>query len=248
MKKTLAKYSISTIGLLLVALGIALSIISNLGTAPLSCPSYILSLKWSPTVGEFTVIVNTVLLLIQILILGKGFKAKYLMQIPASVLFGYMIDLWMIVLGFIHPVTLVSRLSFVGLGCLVTATGVSLEVASQAWMLSAEMTVYALTKVNTKPFGTLKIIMDCLFVILSSGISFLLFKNPFGGFEYNGLSNALLARDPGVLIGMGTLILAFLPGFLMRWTDPPVHRILSRLRSEESDTKWDRRTKTQNSL
>lgn len=237
------KYIVSTIGLLLVALGVALSIISNLGTAALSCPAYILSLHWKPTVGEFTIMVNSSLILFQILLLRKRYKAKYLMQIPASFVFGYMIDLWMWILGAVAPTTYVARIALVVGGCAVTALGTSLEVAAQAWMLSCEMTVYCLTKVSVKPFGVLKIFMDCSFVAIAALLSFIFFRNPFGAGEFTSLPDVLLARTPGVMIGLGTLISAFLIGFFMRWTDPPVDKMMAGLRLTEAETKWERTMK-----
>ena len=38
-KEILLRYGVASVGLVFVALGVALSIISNLGTAPLSCPA-----------------------------------------------------------------------------------------------------------------------------------------------------------------------------------------------------------------
>ena len=61
------RYSVATVGLIFVALGVALSIISNLGTAPLSCPAYVLNLRWPAlSVGTFTLLVNTSLIIIQL--------------------------------------------------------------------------------------------------------------------------------------------------------------------------------------
>lgn len=238
MRDIIYKYSISTAGLLLVALGIALSIISNLGTSALSCPAYVLSLKWNLSVGVFTIIVNTSLILIQLLVLRKQFKAKYLMQIPASLVFGYMIDFWLWALTALEPSTLAVRFALIIAGCAITAVGVSLEIAAQAWMLSAEMTVYAFTKVCTMPFGTIKIIMDCLFVVLAACISFVLFSNPFGACEYTTLADILLARNPGIVIGAGTVVCAILPGFLMKWTDPATDRWMAGLTRWAEDRKW----------
>lgn len=221
-----------------MALGIALSIISNLGTSPLSCPAYILSLKWRPTVGEFTIIVNTSLILVQLLALRKLFKVKYLMQIPASFVFGYMIDFWMWALSALSPVTLFSRFALIFAGCVITAFGVSLEILAQAWMLSAEMTVYAFTKVTPYKFGNLKVAMDCLFVAIAAVLSWVLFKNPFGAGELVSFKDILLARASGVVIGVGTLVCAVLPGFFMRWSDPVADRIATRLMRFDTTRKW----------
>ena len=148
VKDILVRYGIATVGLVFVALGVALSIISNLGTAPLSCPAYVLNLKWPVlSVGTFTLLVNMTYLIIQYALLRKDFKAKYLMQIPASAIFGYLIDGCLWALGWLHPETFAFRVFLTVLAALVTAFGVSIEVAANAWMLSAEMTVGAISQV-----------------------------------------------------------------------------------------------------
>ena len=237
--KLLMRYIVATFGLLLVALGISLSVVSNLGTSALSCPPYVLSLKFGLTLGEFTVIVNTCLILIQLAVLRGRFKVKYLLQILASVVFGYMIDMWNLVVAFIVPSSLLVRFLYILSGCVITAFGVSIEVAAEAWMLSAEMTVYAFTKVIDKPFGTLKIWMDCIWVVLAAILSFVFFGNPLGQGEFTSLWDCLLARTPGMVIGLGTIILAILPGYLMKFTDPFVGDTLRRRFSAATGSgKW----------
>ena len=44
-----------------------------------------------------------------VLLLGKNFKAEHLLQIPVSMAFGYFIDMSMILLGFVHPVSYISK-------------------------------------------------------------------------------------------------------------------------------------------
>ena len=240
MKRIASRYLASTIGLLFVALGIALTIISNLGTSPLSCPPYILSLWARPSVGEFTVMVNTALILVQLAVLRRQFKLKYLMQIPASFVFGYMIDFWLWALASVSPAMLFARFALVIVSCIITAFGISLEVGAQGWMLSAELTVYAFTKVSTKRFGTIKVWMDSLYVVIAAVISYLIFRNPFGYGEFTTIPDVLLSRVPGVVIGIGTIISAIIPGWLMHLTDPWMDSLLTNLRKRDEDRKWRR--------
>ena len=227
LQDILLRYGIATVGLVFVALGVALSIISNLGTAPLSCPAYVLNLKWPAlSVGTFTLLVNTTYLLLQWVLLRRDFKAEYLMQVVASALFGYLIDGCMWALGWLQPGTFAARLGLTVLAGAVTALGVSIEVAANAWMLSAEMTVGAISQVFKKDFSRVKIVMDSLIVVVSAALAWLFFANPFGYGAYTGLGDVLLARTPGVVIGLGTLLLAVLPGLMMRLTDPLVARLL----------------------
>ena len=58
-KSILVRYGISTLGLVVVALGVGLSIKSNLGIAPLSCIPTVLNLKFTAvSIGTFTWIFN----------------------------------------------------------------------------------------------------------------------------------------------------------------------------------------------
>ena len=225
-KDILRRYTVASVGLVFVALGVALSIISNLGTAPLSCPSYVLNLRWPAlSVGTFTLLVNTSMILIQLLLLRRNFKAKYLMQIVASALFGYLIDGCLWALAWLCPEGFFARLGLTLLAALVTAFGVSIEVAADAWMLSAEMTVAAFCQVFRKAFSPVKVVMDSLMVVIAALLCLLFFHDLFGAGTFTSLGDVLLARTPDVVIGLGTLLLAVLPGAMMRLTDPVVARL-----------------------
>lgn len=229
-KGVIIRYSVASVGLLLVALGVALSVISNLGTSPLSCPSYVVSGTWGLTVGNWTIIINMVYLFLQLAIFRRNFKAKYLMQILATLIFGYMIDLclwcfaWLPSLAVMH--TFAGRLMLNILACAVTALGVSIEVVARAWMLSAEMTVYAISRTFLLPFDKVKIAMDCSLVVISMLVAWIMFDNPFGFGEFRSVADILLGRTEGVVIGTGTVLMAFLAGGLMRWTDPIADKII----------------------
>lgn len=228
----LRRYSVATVGLVFVALGVALSIISNLGTAPLSCPSYVLNLRWPVlSVGTFTLLINTSLILIQLLLLRRNFKAQYWMQIPASALFGYLIDGCLWALAWLHPATFAARLGLTVVAGLVTAFGVSIEVAANAWMLSAEMTVLSFSQTFNWKFHTVKVVMDSLMVVIAAVLCLWFFGDLFGAGEFTGWADLLLARTEGVVIGLGTVLLAVLPGWMMRLTDPLVARIHRRAKA-----------------
>lgn len=231
VKDIFLRYGFATVGLFLVSLGVALSIISNLGTAPLSCAAYVLNLKiTSISVGTFNVLINMLYILIQLVLLRRDFKVEYLMQVIATVLFGFFIDASMWMLSSLAPSAFLSKLLLTILAGVVTAFGVSMEVAAKAWMLSAEMTVSAYSTVFHKDFGKVKISMDSLLVVVAAVLAVAFFGNPVGSGHFTGITDWLLARTEGIVIGLGTLILAFLPGYLMRFTDPLVRKVFSRWR------------------
>ena len=218
MKSLLKRYAISTLGLIIVALGVGLSIKSNLGIAPPSCPPTILSLKWSAlSVGTFTWITHIVYILTQWLLLGKRFELRYLMQIPAAFVFGYMCDASIWLFNAIEaPATNYLVQILLSLAAVVlTAIGIKLEVVGDGWILAGDKLVAVLSEVTRSPFSRVKVIFDIVLVAITAAFSLVV----FGLLDGNGHT---------VVIREGTLILAILTGICMRFTDPLIDRIFSK--------------------
>ena len=87
--KNIRKVIIYIIGLFIMAIGIGLSVKSNLGVSPVSTIPYTITLTLGIEMGRATVLFYIVLVLIQILILRKNFKIINLAQIVVAVGFGY---------------------------------------------------------------------------------------------------------------------------------------------------------------
>ena len=153
------------------------------------------------------------------------------MQIVASALFGYLIDGCLWALSWLHPEGFAVRVGLTLLAALVTAFGVSIEVAANAWMLSAEMTVLSFSQTFNWKFHTVKVVMDSLMVVIAAVLCLWFFGDLFGAGEFTGWADLLLARTEGVVIGLGTVLLAVLPGWMMRLTDPLVARIHRRAKA-----------------
>lgn len=210
------RYGISTLGLIVVALGVAISIKSNLGIAPPSCPPTIFNLQWTAiSIGTFTWMMHLVFIALQWAILGRKFKLEYLMQIPAAFVFGYMCDgaIWLFdAIG--SPATAYWAQVLLSLAAVVlTAIGIKLEVIGNGWILAGDMTVAVLANTVRKPFGTVKVIFDILLVAITAIFSWIC----FGLLTGNGAT---------VVIREGTLILAILTGLCMRLTDPFIDKWL----------------------
>ena len=99
----LKRYIVFLIGLFINSLGVSLITKANLGTSPISSIPYVLSLNFPFTLGQFTIAFSLLLILIQLIILRRNFKTEHLLQIPISILFGYFIDLTMVMLFFVNP-------------------------------------------------------------------------------------------------------------------------------------------------
>lgn len=215
LKNTAIRYGISTLGLVIIALGVAISIKSNLGIAPPSCPPTILNLKWTGiSVGTFTWMMHLVFIAIQALVLRKDFKLRYLMQIPAAFVFGYMCDaaIWLFDAIEAPATNYAVQLALSLLGVILAAVGIQIEVIGKGWILAGDQTVVVFADVLRKPFGTMKVIFDVIMVAFTAAFSWF----AFGLLTGNGST---------VIIREGTLILAFLTGICMRLTDPFIEKV-----------------------
>ena len=123
----LKRYLLFLIGLFINALGVSLVTKASLGTSPISSIPYVLSLKFPPTLGNFTIIFSILLILLQILILRKNFKIENILQIPVSIAFGYFIDLTMYLFFWVNPGNYAMKLAALLAGCIVLGCGVYLE-------------------------------------------------------------------------------------------------------------------------
>ena len=216
-KSVAVRYGISTLGLVVIALGVGLSIKSNLGIAPLSCPPTVLNLAWPQwSMGVYTWIFNLSFILLQLAILRKEFKWSMLMQIPAIILFGFLCDgaIWLFD-AFDAPATNYGiQLLLCLISVVLTAVGIRLEVVGKGWIMSIDYTLAILTDKTNMKYSTWKVIMDVTLVVLSAIFCWIM----FGRFTGNEVTNAI--RE-------GTLILAILTGVCMRFTDPWLEKLFA---------------------
>lgn len=81
------RYVMLCVGLLIVAFGVAFSILADLGTSPISCPPYVASMLCPLTVGEATIVMHCIFILIQMALLRKDYDWVQLMQLPVAFVF-----------------------------------------------------------------------------------------------------------------------------------------------------------------
>ncbi len=212
----LIRYCCATVGLAIVALAVALSIKSDIGTSPISCPPYVLNLYGGLSVGAYTALMHLMFIILQAILLRKKFRLEALMQIPAAFVFGVLTDLFIWATSWICVTSYAGRLGLMALSVIFMALGISIEVRSKAWMIAGEMTVAALAEVTGAKFRNVKIIFDSSLVLISAVLSLIFFRNPLGSADYN-------------VIREGTVFFAVFTGLLMRLTDPLADRLLRRI-------------------
>lgn len=191
------RYLIFLVGLFVNSLGVSLITKANLGTSPISSIPYVLSLNFPFTLGNFTIFFSIFLIVLQLIILRKNFKLEHILQIPVSIIFGYFIDLTMILFSWVNPETYIMKIVYLLIGCLILGVGVYMEVLADVVMLPGESFVRAIVLTWKTNFGTTKICFDVSMSVIAAVLSFV-----FAG------------RLAGV--GEGTVIAALLVGFIAR--------------------------------
>ena len=159
-------------GLMIMAFGVAFSIKGALGTSPISSVPYVTAKISGLSVGTTTIIMNFVFVLIQIAILRSQYDWLQLLQFPAAIVFGTMIDVAGYVLQAIAFSNYVQQWLLCIAGIFLIALGISLEVTANLVTTAGEGIVLAICRVVPVKFSNMKIIFDVTLVCISIVLSF----------------------------------------------------------------------------
>ena len=198
--ETLKRYLIFLVGLFVNSLGVSLITKANLGTSPISSIPYVLSLNFPFTLGNFTIFFSIFLIVLQLIILRKNFKLEHILQIPVSIIFGYFIDLTMILFSWVNPEAYIMKIVYLLMGCLILGVGVYMEVLADVVMLPGESFVRAIVLTWKTNFGTTKICFDVSMSVIAAVLSFV-FAGRLAGVREGTVIAALLVGFIARLIG-----------------------------------------------
>ncbi len=187
------------IGLLIMTLGVAISVKSNLGVSPVSSIPYTITCVVGLEMGKATILFHAVLVLLQILLLRRAFQAKNLLQIFAGILFGYFTTFCnSLMVFFPDPTNLIVRLAMMLFSTGLIAFGLFWYVPADIIPLAGEGAMLAISKTIKKPFPTVKIAFDVTMVVIS-------------------LVTCLICLHSLGSVGIGTIAAAILVGMELRW-------------------------------
>lgn len=208
------RYCTFLLGIFVMSIGIALSVYALIGTTPISAIPLVVSYATPLSLGFYTVAINVVLFVVQILLLRRRFEPIQILQIPAAFVFGAACDLSVWLLRGLDGVAegnyLVQVLLSVA-GSVVLGIGVWLQVTPRVLTLAGDGTAVALARVLKRPFSTMKILFDSTLVLIAVILSLIFFH------ELQGVRE-------------GTILAAWLVGYVVRLLHRyvPWPRILSR--------------------
>lgn len=189
--KSAKRWIFLTIGLFILAFGVAFSIKGDLGTSPISSLPYVAGEISGLTVGTTTILLHCTLILLQILILRKQYDWIQLLQLPVAFIFGFMTDFSVWVLDGLTPTDYGQKWLLCGIGIVLVAIGVSFEVVAEVVTLAGEGFVLAVCKASRIKFGTMKIIFDVVLVAIACILS-LIFLHGIYGVREGTVAAALL--------------------------------------------------------
>ena len=191
--------------LFIMTLGVVLCVRSGLGSSVISSAPLAFTLAGAEgmapalSLGDYTNILNALLVAGQIAVLRRRFEPVQLLQLAIGFVFGFLIDINMALTRSIACDTLLSQiLAQVG-GCTVLGVGVALEVRCGSVTMPGEGLPVAISRVSGMPFAKAKICVDIALVALAITICLAF----FGEWLWN-------------VVGFGTLFAMIYVGLVVR--------------------------------
>lgn len=199
------------------AFGITLITKAYLGTSPISSLPFVLSLGLPPSFGTLTFIFNMIFFVGQIIILKKNFAKIQFLQIPVTIVFSLLIDLFMSFFVYFKPSNYLYSVLLLILGCGVMAFGITLTITADLIMTPGNAFVNALAGQLHKNYGTVEIYFDTTLTVLAVIASFILFG------KFRGVRE-------------GTVISAFLIGSFINLYHKLLGSLLDKVKVTAKDT------------
>ncbi|MCX4282118.1 DUF6198 family protein [Alistipes muris] len=195
------------LSLFVMTIGVAVCLRSMLGSSVISVLPYVFAsagghaLVPALTIGQYTYIMNFVLVLGQILVLRRRFEWVQLFQLVIGFLFGMLIDVNMRLTSWLMPVGLWQQALAQAVGCTLLGIGIALEVRCGSVTMPGEGFPVAVSRTTGIDFPKVKIAVDILLVGLGIAACYLF----FGAWQWH-------------IVGIGTLFAMFYVGIVVRLT------------------------------
>lgn len=196
---TVKRILLFILGLFIMAFGVSFSIVSTLGTTPISSIAYALVLITNIDIGITTFVFNAALIFLQFLILRSGFHKKRLLQLINCIVFSYFNTLALAVVSQIpFDGSVLMMAVFLIVSIFLIAFGIFVYMPANIAPLPGEGCVEAIAIVTGWRFSTVKILFDASMVLTAIIMCWMWYASPFGA------------------VNIGTIISAFMVGFTLR--------------------------------
>ena len=191
------------LGIIALAIGVALMERADFGLSMVVAPAYLLHLKISQFLPFFTFGVaeytlQAVLIIVLMAIMRK-FRISYLFSFITAVWYGYTLDLFMYLVGLIPDGGIALRIAFFVLGILICSFGVSMVFHTYIPPEAYELFVKEISRKFSFNITKVKWIYDITSCLVAVALSFLF----FGLWHFEGVkwATVLCALVNGFIIG-----------------------------------------------
>ncbi len=165
------RLSLYFLGLLVMALGVVLIKKAELGMSPISAiPAAVARLAPRFTLGNTTIAFHVLCMLLQFAVLRR-FTLKTALLLPLAVVFGYIIDLYMLIPFGAMDLWLRCLVCFGGIVC--TALGIVIISGCDLMLPAPDSFLRALSARIGKPLGAVKTAGDVTWVAITAAIELL---------------------------------------------------------------------------
>lgn len=195
------------VSLFIMTLGVAVCVRSMLGSSVISTLPYVFETAGKRqlgvpalTIGQYTYIMNGILVLGQIAVLRRKFELVQLFQLLVGFVFGSFIDLNMFLTQWLTPLTWGMKSLSQLMGCTVLGIGIALEVRCGSVTMPGEGFPVAISLVTGMEFPKVKILVDTTLVALAVIFCYVF----FGSWQR-------------YIVGIGTLFAMIYVGMVVRF-------------------------------
>lgn len=192
-----------------MTLGVVLCVRSNLGSSVISSAPLAMTLAGEAgmapalSLGDYTNILNAILVVGQIIVLRRKFELVQLLQLVIGCVFGLLIDFNMFLTSSLVCDTLWTQILAQLGGCTVLGFGVAMEIRCGSITMPGEGMPVAISKATGIPFPKAKICVDITLVGCAVTLCFIYF--------HQWLWN---------VVGFGTLFAMVYVGMVVKRLDP----------------------------
>lgn len=185
------------LSIVIMGLGINLVAHANLGTSALTSIPLVMNELVPLSFGELTMIFNIVLVISQVILLGKSFPLLQYFQLIVSFVLGVSVDFWGPMIQYLELNHFLWQLIAVVIGCFIIALSITIQLKADLVNNPGEGIVKVIALRFNTEFSKVKVPLDLAYVLIAVILSWF-----------------TLGRIVGV--GIGTLVSAVLVGYFMR--------------------------------
>ena len=197
------------LSLFIMTFGVALCVRADLGSSVISTIPFVMTIAGKAdmapalTIGEYTYIMNFILVFLQIAVLRRKFQSVQLFQLVIGFFFGFLLDVNMVSTSAVIPQTLLSKAIVQLIGCCVLAVGISFEIRCGSVTMPGEGLPVAISRATGILFSKAKIIVDISLVVIAVVLGYFY----FGSWQWQ-------------VVGPGTLVAMILVGAVVKILEP----------------------------